>query len=103
MGQAKRRGTLEQRAAEATIRARRQFPESVTCNHCKADLHEIHPMDVRSLPGMRLAGAAHCSACNHDTWVLDGDENGLQLFQQFLTEQHGSEAVSAGQVLRPQG
>lgn len=96
MGQAKRRGTPEQRAAEAFERARRQFPETVTCNNCQAVLSEIEPMDVRRMEGLRLAGRAYCDACKHDTWVLDGDRDGLQLFQQFLDQEHGSEAVSKG-------
>lgn len=102
MGQAKRRGTLEQRAAEAKDRARRQFPDSVICNNCQADLTEIQPLDVRGLEGMRLAGVAHCGACAHDTWVLDGDSHGLQLFQRFMAEQHGGEAVSTGLAPRPE-
>lgn len=102
MGQAKRRGTPEQRAAEAVERARRQFPETVTCNNCQAELTEIEPMDVRGMEGLRLAGRAHCAACKHDTWVLDGDRAGLQLFQQFLDEEHGHEAVSTGTAMRRQ-
>lgn len=101
MGQAKRRGTPEQRVAEAIERARGLFPDSVKCNNCQADLTDIQPMDVRGLEGMRLAGVAHCGACQHETWVLDGDATGLQLFQRFLAERHGNEAVSMGLARRP--
>ena len=102
MGEAKHRGTPEQRAAEAQQRVRRQFPDTVTCNNCKANLTEIKSMDVRGMEGMRLAGVAYCRTCEHETWVLDGDSAGLQLFQQFLAEQHGEEAVSVGRALRPE-
>ena len=96
MGEAKRRGTFEQRQEEAVGALRRKFPEYVTCNNCKADLTEILPMDVRGLQGMRLAGAAHCAACKHDTWVLDGTPEALGMFQSWLDSEHGAEAVSVG-------
>ena len=53
-------------------------------------------MDDRGMEGLRLAGVAHCSACQHDTWVLDGTPEGLSLFQQFLNSEHGADAVSTG-------
>lgn len=100
MGEASRRGTLEQRKAAAIAAIRATFPDSVKCNNCGADLAGIQAMDVNGIPGMRLAGGAHCSSCAHDTWVLDGDEAGLALFQQFLDEEHGASAVSLGIAVR---
>lgn len=92
MGQAKLKGTFEQRQAQAIAKARAQFPQSVKCNNCSSDLTEINPMDVRGMPGMRLAGAANCSNCSSTTWVLDGSPDGLALFQTFLDEEHGQQA-----------
>lgn len=100
MGQAKQRGTAEQRQAAAIARLRGQFPASVTCNNCQAELTDIAPMDVRGIEGMRLAGAAHCPKCEHDTWVLDGTKDGLSLFREFLDASHGEEAVSMGVATR---
>jgi hypothetical protein len=100
MGEAKRRGTFEQRQAEAVAALRKQFPDHVSCNNCKADLTEIQPMDVRELQGMHLAGAAHCATCEHVTWVLDGTPEGLGMFRSWLDSEHGAEAVSAGVAKR---
>ncbi len=96
MGEAKRRGSAEQRQVAAVAAQREQLPKVVMCNNCKAELTDIHPMDVRGMPGMRLAGGAHCPACSHDTWVLDGTPEGLALFQGFLDEEHGAGAISTG-------
>jgi hypothetical protein len=100
MGEAKRRGSQAEREASAIAARRALFPASVKCNNCQADLTEITPMDVRGMPGMRLAGGAHCFACQHDTWVLDGTQAGLSLFRQFLDEEHGAGAVSSGLAAR---
>lgn len=99
MGEAKRRGNQVQRTEQAKNSLRALLPNMVTCNHCKAGLTEIEPLDVRGMRGMRAAGAANCKACQHDTWVLDGTPEGIEMFQAFLHEQHGSEAVSTGTAL----
>lgn len=100
MGQAKLRGTSEQRREDAIARQRAQFPAVVTCNSCQAELTEIQGMDVRGIDGMRLAGVAQCQMCQHDTWVLDGTPEGLALFRQYLDAQHGAEAISTGMAER---
>jgi hypothetical protein len=84
----------------AVAAMREQLPAVVKCNNCQAELSDIHPMDVRGIPGMRLAGGAHCAACQHDTWVLDGTQEGLSLFRQFLDAEHGTGAVSTGLAKR---
>lgn len=101
MGQAKSRGSHEQRIAEARARERAKFPESVKCNNCQADLTEIEPMDVRGIPGMRLAGGAVCQACNSTTWVLDGTEEGLDTTAAMLEQMHGGDSAQVGIAQRP--
>ncbi len=103
MGQAKNRGSLEQRMAEAKARKameRAKFPDTVDCNNCKAPLADIEPMDVRGIPGMRLAGSAYCEDCQSSTWVLDGTQGGLAAVTAMLTE--GRNDVSFGVARRPQ-
>ena len=100
MGQAKNRGTREQREQQAISARRDELPAEVKCNNCDATLSDIHPMDVRGMPGMRAAGGAMCDACDHTTWVLDGTREGLKLFRRFLDEEHGAEAVSSGTARR---
>ena len=92
MGQAKIKGSFEQRQAQAIAKARAQFPTSVKCNNCGNDLTEIQPMDVRGMPGMRLAGGAVCISCSQTTWVLDGTPEALAQMQDYMNEEHGEEA-----------
>lgn len=103
MGQAKSRGNQEQRIAEARARERAKFPESVKCNSCEAELTEIEPLDVRGIPGLRLAGGAYCTACGNPTWVLDGTAEALADVAQQLEQQHGGEPLLAGFAQKAQG
>lgn len=100
MGQAKSRGNQEQRMAEAKARERANFPDSVACNNCQAQLTEIEPMDVRGIPGMRLAGGAICEACESTTWVRDRTPEGIEALTAVLAE--GRDDVSFGVVRRTQ-
>lgn len=102
MGQAKKRGSQEQRIAEAKARERAMFPDSVKCNNCAADLTEIEVLDVRGIPGMRAAGHAFCAACNCGTYVLDGTDEGKAGVKAWLDQQMGAEAIKTGQELRPE-
>jgi uncharacterized protein with PIN domain len=91
MGQAKSRGTFEERKAQAIARERAKFPDSVDCNNCGHKLTDIEPMDVRNIEGMRLAGGSICPECGHTTWTLGGSPEGLADFQEFLSSQHQGE------------
>lgn len=77
MGKAKNRGNQDQRIAEARVRERTKFPASVKCNSCQAELTDIEPMNVRGFPGLKLAGAAECRACETTTWVLHGTQEAM--------------------------
>ncbi len=100
MGQARIRGTQEERAAQAKKAARAQFPATVKCNNCEAEIAEIEPLDVRGMVGMRLAAAAVCQSCSSTTWVLDGTPEAMAQMQAFLNEEHGTEA-KVGRALKP--
>lgn len=101
MGQAKNRGTPEQRKAAALKAARNVFPESISCNNCKTDLRDVQPLDTRSMEGLKHAGAAYCEKCDYTTWVLDGDPESIAAFHQFLEEDDGRGAVTIGTVKKP--
>lgn len=101
MGQARQRGTFEQRAEASKSSKRALFPTSVTCNHCKEQISEIEPMDVRGIPGMRLAGGAVCPKCTYTTWILDGTPEALAATRQIMNEQHDSPA-EIGSERKPQ-
>lgn len=91
MGEAKKRGTMEQRQAQAVAAARAKFPASVACNACGVDLTEIQPLDTRGLHGMRVAGAALCG-CGNVTYILDGTPEALATMREILDQEHGGGA-----------
>lgn len=101
MGQAKLNGSFEQRKAQAVAKARALFPTSIQCNNCGHDLFEIQQMDVRGMPGMRLAGGAVCASCSQTTWILDGTPEALAQMQDYMAEAHGEEA-KIGFAKKPQ-
>lgn len=101
MGQAKNRGSVEQRIAEAKARERAKFPATVACNNCQAQLSDIEPMDVRGMDGMRAAGAARCEACSSVTWVLDGTPEAMAGVSEYLEHQNGTGPAQMGFVPRP--
>lgn len=101
MGQAKLKGSFEQRQAQAVAKARALFPPSIQCNNCGHDLTDIQPMDVKGMPGMRLAGGAICSSCSQTTWVLDGTPEALAQMQDYMADEHGEEA-KIGFAMKPQ-
>lgn len=101
MGQAKLKGFFEDRQAQSIAKARAQFPALVKCNNCSHDLTHIQPMDVRGMPGMRLAGGAVCPSCSQTTWVLDGTPEALAQMHNFMAQEHGEEAKT-GFVKKPQ-
>lgn len=93
MGEAKKRGDKEARIAQAQARAqalRAQFPASVKCESCQADLTDITPMDSAGMDGINLAGAAYCYACERPTWVLNGTPSAVKKVFAELDELHRS-------------
>jgi hypothetical protein len=99
MGEARKRGTLEQRRAEAVASARAKFPDTVECNACHAELSEIAPFDTRGIPGLHLAGAARCT-CGNITYVIDGTTDAVARLQEVLAKEHGG-APKMGTAAKP--
>ncbi len=69
MGQAKLRGTPEQRRHAAIERQLSLRPKYVKCNHCQAELTELQPMGISDIKGIEAAFAAHCPHCG-SVWHL---------------------------------
>ena len=54
MGQARQRGSLDQRIAQAQAKIEATRPEKLVCNGCGADVTIIHPVSTRGLPGVEV-------------------------------------------------
>lgn len=99
MGQAKSRGSAEQRKAQAIAAARAAQPATVKCNDCQTELSNIEPVNVRAMPGLVAAGAAHCQ-CGSSTWMVDGTPEAKAAFAEFLAQEHG-DTLKVGTASRP--
>jgi hypothetical protein len=79
MGQAKRRGTLDDRIAEAHARIEATRPEKLVCNGCGADVSTIHPVSTRGLAGIDSIWVGQCD-CGQTTFAASGDPPAVQAF-----------------------
>ena len=79
MGQAKRRGTLDDRIAQAYARIEATRPEKLVCNGCGADVTTIHPVSTRGLPGIDSIWVGQCD-CGQTTFSASGDPKAVQAF-----------------------
>ena len=79
MGQAKRRGTLDDRIAQAHARIEATRPEKLVCNGCGADVSTIHPVSTRGLAGIDAIWVGQCD-CGQTTFAASGDPRAVQAF-----------------------
>ena len=79
MGQAKRRGTLDDRIAQANARIEATRPEKLVCNGCGADVTTIHPVSTRGLSGIDAIWVGQCE-CGQTPFAASGDPRAVQAF-----------------------
>jgi len=90
MGEAKKRGTLQERAAAAMQqRSAAVAAPRIVCNGCQAELQDIHQVDVGQLRGIDLAFKAHCAACDQETWAVRGETASVRAFYEALEKAAG--------------
>ena len=79
MGQAKRRGDIQQRIAQARARVEATRPEKLVCNACGAEVTTIHPVSARGLAGIEALWVGQCD-CGQTTFAATGDPRAVQAF-----------------------
>jgi hypothetical protein len=91
LGQARNRGTQQDRIADALARstAAPEAAPAIRCNLCQAALPDVAEMDVRALKGLQRAYKAFCSACDKDTWAVKGDAAAVRAFYGALQKAAG--------------
>jgi hypothetical protein len=91
LGQARHRGSQQDRIAEALARstAAPEAPPAITCNTCHAALPAPVQLDARALKGIQRAYQAHCSACDQDTWAVKGEPAAVRAFYDALEKAAG--------------
>lgn len=92
MGQAKIRGTQEQRKQAAIEKQLSLRPKYITCNNCQAELTEMHPMDISGMQGIEAAFAANCPHCNHDTYAIKGEREAVANMHMAIEDATGSQS-----------
>lgn len=97
MGEAKMRGDQGVRVANALARIEKLRPDAIICNDCQSKITEIETLDVRSVPGLEAAFAAHCFACKSNTFALQGTEEAILSFYEYMDNVHGEEALIGSQ------
>jgi len=85
MGQAKQRGTAEQRAAQAKAKIEATRPEKLVCNGCGADVTTIHPVSTRGLRGIEAIWVGQCD-CGQTTFAASGEPKAVEAFFFALSE-----------------
>lgn len=92
MGQAKNRGTPEQRAIEAKAKIESLKPASIVCNACKAEVTDIHTMDTRGMPGIHAVFAGMCE-CGNTSYAMSGEKEAIANLMLALESTHGDEGI----------
>ncbi len=72
MGEAKRRGTPEERAAQARAKIEALRPAQLVCGHCKTAFAQFDALDVPGLPGIDAVFGGECPGCGNDVVVFKG-------------------------------
>ena len=85
MGQAKQRGTAEQRAAQAQAKIESTRPEKLVCNGCSADVTTINPVSTRGLRGIDAIWVVLCE-CGQTTFAATGEPKAVEAFFFALSE-----------------
>lgn len=94
MGQAKLRGTPEQRKQAAIDKQLSLRPKHIICNHCQAELSEMDPIDVSELAGIDAAFVATCPHCSHDTYAIKGEREAVVRMHMAIEDASGRESTA---------
>ena len=92
MGQAKIRGTPEQRKQAAIERQLSLRPKHIVCNNCQAELSAMDPIDVSGMPGIDAAFVATCPHCGHDTYAIKGEREAVAKMHMAIEDAAGAQA-----------
>ena len=100
MGQAKQRGSREERAKQAQEKIEAMKPAMIVCNACKAEITDIHAMNTRGMPGIQAVFAGMCS-CGNTTHALLGDRDEVADLVMAMEETIGEQGILGSQLYKP--
>ncbi|RDU96718.1 hypothetical protein [Trinickia dinghuensis] len=77
MGQAKQRGTKDQRVAEAKAKIDALRPEKLVCGSCKTAFTDFDAMSTRNMPGIHAAFGGICPSCGETVLAFSGEQEAV--------------------------
>lgn len=89
MGQAKLRGSRDDRIKEAVEQLERLRPDKLTCNNCQTDFTDFEMLNTKGMDGVDMACVGECPSCKDVTWGLKGDPIICQAFAEHIMHERG--------------
>ena len=77
MGQAKQRGTKEQRVAQAKAKVEALRPAKLVCGACKTAVTDFDAMDTRNMHGIQAAFGGICPSCGETVLAFSGEQEAV--------------------------
>lgn len=97
MGQAKQRGTKEQRVAQAQAKLAALRPETLVCGSCKTAFTDFEALDTRGLAGIDAAFGGPCPTCGESVVAFKGDSDAVTNAILTWQDMMGSEGIVGSQ------
>jgi hypothetical protein len=77
MGQAKNRGTQDQRIAQARAKIDALRPAKMVCGACKTAFTDFGLIDTQGMPGIHAAFGGVCPACGETVLAFSGEKDAV--------------------------
>jgi hypothetical protein len=100
MGQAKQRGSQDERAKQAQEKIQAMKPTMIVCNACKAEITNVHAMDTRGMQGIRAVFLGMCS-CGNTTHAMLGDPEAVADLVMAIEATNGEQGILGSQLYKP--
>ncbi len=100
VGQARKRGSLEQRIQQAKQKIVGSTPDHITCNNCKTEITEVYLLDTKGMRGIDAAFAGQCPVCDQSTYAVKGAPNSIAAFMEAMQAATGEEPIIGSQAIK---
>ncbi len=77
MGQAKQRGSKDQRIAQAKAKIDALRPEKLVCGSCKTAFNDFAAISTRNMPGIHAAFGGVCPSCGETVLAFSGEKEAV--------------------------
>lgn len=86
MGQAKNKGTLQERKRQAMLRDRSLLPDTMKCNECGHVISEIIPLNPKAIENMNVTGIGFgiCPNCDKVTFGIATNVESVSKIQEVF-------------------